>query len=154
MVHHLLTVVGAHSNCSDSHLFVLFLSARTTLILFSILLQMSCTLLYNNTRTKLIKFPQNEEKKTILAEYFNPNSSSVVGKKISAITEQGISKDDLYDLLNLVLKENYYTLLLGLDGEASLGNTQITYKLYDENGNLLNECGELEAAAYRYFVEE
>ena len=27
-----------------------------------------------------------EEKKTILAEYFNPNSSSVVGKKISAIT--------------------------------------------------------------------
>ena len=88
-----------------------------------------------------------EEKKTILAEYFNPNSSSVVGKKISAITEQGISKDDLYDLLNLVLKENYYTLLLGLDGEASLGNTQITYKLYDENGNLLNECGELEAAA-------
>ena len=42
----------------------------------------------------------------------------------------------------------------GLDGEASLGNTQITYKLYDEKGNLLNECGELEAAAYRYFVEE
>lgn len=24
----------------------------------------------------------------------------------------------------------------------------------EENGNLLNECGELEAAAYRYFVEE
>ena len=95
-----------------------------------------------------------EEKKNILAEYFNPNYSSVVGKKISAITEQGISKDDLYDLLNLVLKENYYTLLLGLDGEASLGNTQMTYKIYDENGNLLNECGELEAAAYRYFVEE
>ena len=65
LVHHLLTVVGAHSNCSDSHLFVLFLSARTTLILFSILLQMSCTLLSNNTRTKLIKFPQNEEEKTI-----------------------------------------------------------------------------------------
>lgn len=35
-----------------------------------------------------------EEKKTILAEYFNPNSSSVVGKKISAITEQGISNRD------------------------------------------------------------
>ena len=38
LVHHLLTVVGAHSNCSDNHLFVLFLSARTTLILFSILI--------------------------------------------------------------------------------------------------------------------
>lgn len=94
-----------------------------------------------------------EEKKTILAEYFNPNSSSVVGKNQCNNWTRYI-KDDLYDLLNLVLKENYYTLLLGLDGEASLGNTQITYKLYDENGNLLNECGELEAAAYRYFVEE
>ena len=51
-----------------------------------------------------------EEKKTILAEYFNPNSSSVVGKKISAITEQGISKDDLYDLLNLVL---YFVAWIG-----------------------------------------
>ena len=76
-----------------------------------------------------------EEKKTILAEYFNPNSSSVVGKKISAITEQGISKDDLYDLLNLVLKENYYTLLLGLDvpgdSGASSANTalQASYPL-------------------------
>lgn len=94
-----------------------------------------------------------EEKKTI-----QQNTSILIihqlSAKISAITEQGISKDDLYDLLNLVLKENYYTLLLGLDGEASLGNTQITYKLYDENGNLLNECGEIEAAAYRYFVEE
>ena len=45
LVHHLLTVVGAHSNCSDNHLFVLFLSAKTTLILFSILIQMSYTLL-------------------------------------------------------------------------------------------------------------
>ena len=54
-----------------------------------------------------------EEKKTILAEYFNPNSSSVVGKKISAITEQGISKDDLYDLLNLVLKLLYFVAWIG-----------------------------------------
>ena len=56
-----------------------------------------------------------EEKKTILAEYFNPNSSSVVGKKISAITEQGISKDDLYDLLNLVLKRKllYFVAWIG-----------------------------------------
>ncbi len=35
-VHHLLTVVDAHPNYSNNHFFVLFLSARTTLILFSI----------------------------------------------------------------------------------------------------------------------
>ena len=33
-----------------------------------------------------------EEKKTILAEYFNPNSSSVVGKKISAILNKVYQK--------------------------------------------------------------
>lgn len=56
-------------------------------------------------------------------------------------------------MLNLVLNENYYTLLLGLDGEAALGNVQNAYKLYDEDGNLLNERGEIEEAAYRYFME-
>lgn len=95
-----------------------------------------------------------EEKEAILTGYFNPNSQTAVSKKISALIGQGISKDDLYDLLHLVLKENYYTLLLGLDGEAALGSEQISYKLYDEDGTLLNECGELEAAAYRYFIEE
>lgn len=62
--------------------------------------------------------------------------------------------DELYELLNLVLNENYYTLLLGLDGEAALGNVQNAYKLYDEDGNLLNECGEIEEAAYRYVMEK
>ena len=37
LVHHLLTVVGAQPNCSDNHLLVLFLSASTTFIRFSIL---------------------------------------------------------------------------------------------------------------------
>ena len=32
LVHHLETVVGAHPNCSASHLLVLFFSARTTFI--------------------------------------------------------------------------------------------------------------------------
>ena len=51
-----------------------------------------------------------------------------------------------------MLKESYYTLLLGLDGGCSLGNKQVTYKLYDEEGNLLNECGEIEESAYSYFM--
>ena len=33
-------------------------------------------------------------------------------------------------------------------------NNYLAFYTIDENGNLLNECGELEAAAYRYFVEE
>ena len=33
----------------------------------------------------------------------------------------GVGKDDLYKLIDSVMTDTYYTLLLGLDGEASLG---------------------------------
>ena len=93
-------------------------------------------------------------KKAILSEYFRDGSQTIVAEKLRSLFEKGIEKDELYELLNLVLNENYYTLLLGLDGEAALGNVQNAYKLYDEDGNLLNECGEIEEAAYRYFMEK
>ena len=95
-----------------------------------------------------------DEKETILSEYFRDGSQTIVAEKLRSLFEKGIEKDELYELLNLVLNENYYTLLLGLDGEAALGNVQNAYKLYDEDGNLLNECGEIEEAAYRYFMEK
>lgn len=93
-------------------------------------------------------------KEAILSEYFRDGSQTIVAEKLRSLFEKGIEKDELYELLNLVLNENYYTLLLGLDGEAALGNVQSAYKLYDEDGNLLNECGEIEEAAYRYFMEK
>lgn len=95
-----------------------------------------------------------DEKETILSEYFRDGSQTMVAEKPRSLFEKGIGKDELYELLNLVLNENYYTLLLGLDDEAAVGNVQNAYKLYDEDGNLLNECGEIEEAAYRYFMEK
>ena len=94
-----------------------------------------------------------KEKESILNEYFNTNSESKVAKKLQDLMRLGISKDELFDIINLVMTENYYTLLLALDGEASIGGEQVTYKLYDEDGNLLNECGEIEEAAFNYFME-
>ena len=47
----------------------------------------------------------------------------------------------------------HYLLLLGLDGAASLGGKQISYKIYDEKGTLLNKCGEIEEHAFTYFME-
>ena len=94
------------------------------------------------------------EKEAILAEYFQEDSQSVVAAKLKALMGKGIEKAELFELLDLVLTENYYRLLLALDGEASLGNVQNMYRLYDEDGNLLNPCGEIEEAAYRYFMEK
>lgn len=95
-----------------------------------------------------------EEKEATLSEYFNVKSETRVAKQIQELMKNGTSKEELFELINLVLTENYYTLLLGLDGEASLGSLQIDYKLYDQDGILLNECGEIEAAAYSYFIED
>ena len=52
------------------------------------------------------------------------------------------------------MNESFYRLLTGLDGETALGNEQIAFKLYDEDNNLLNECGEIEENAYSLFMED
>lgn len=94
-----------------------------------------------------------KEKETILNEYFDQDSTVVAGK-IRNLMQAGISKDDLYELVNSVMTDNYYTLLLGLDGAAALGGKQVSYKIYDEKGNLINKYGEIEGYAFTYFMEK
>ena len=94
-----------------------------------------------------------EEKEAILEAYFGSDTQTEVGSRIRDLIQSGANQDALYRLLDLVMKENYYMLLLALDGETSLGGKQIAYKLYDEENNLLNQCGEIEMAAYHYFME-
>ncbi|MFJ1365261.1 hypothetical protein ACILDU_02295 [Capnocytophaga canimorsus] len=95
-----------------------------------------------------------QEKESTLQEYFNTGSQTKVSKIINALIKSGMQKNDLYALVDLILSETYYTLLLGLDGEASLGNKQVGYKIFDEKGNLLNERGEIEVAAFKHFIKD
>lgn len=95
-----------------------------------------------------------EEKENVLKEYFAQSTCTEVGEKIRMLIANGTSRDDLYELIASVLNETYYSLLLALDGEASLGGTQANYKIYDEENELLNECGEIEEVAFKYFMEE
>lgn len=95
-----------------------------------------------------------DEKESILKEYFDENTSTEVGVRIRLLLSEGASRDALYEMVSLVLNETYYSLLLALDGEASLGGTQMCYKIYDAEENLLNECGEIESAAFEYFMEK
>ena len=54
--------------------------------------------------------------------------------------------------LDAAVTDAFYTILLGLDGAASLGGTQQSYRLHDETGACLSEGnGELEAAAFETF---
>lgn len=51
------------------------------------------------------------------------------------------------------MTDTFYTILLGLDGSASIGNSQESFKIFDEDDNLISEGGDLEGFAYEYFHE-
>ncbi len=60
----------------------------------------------------------------------------------------------LQSLLGAFATDVMYTLLLGLDGSASLGSDQRSYTLLDEDGSVIAKEGDLEAAAYAWFQED
>ncbi len=57
-------------------------------------------------------------------------------------------------LVDVILTDTFYTLLLGLDGSASIGDSQEAYRILDEQGELVSDCGDLEAEAYEHFHED
>ncbi|NDV95935.1 hypothetical protein D0T84_13585 [Dysgonomonas sp. 521] len=54
------------------------------------------------------------------------------------------------DFVSALLTDTFYTILLGLDGEATIGDCQQTYTIIDEKGNDLSG-GYIETYAYEYF---
>jgi hypothetical protein len=59
--------------------------------------------------------------------------------------------------LNTVVTDVLYTVLLGLDGEARIGDKQVFYTVLDEQGNKIcgvDVTGEVEALAYQRFQTE
>ena len=96
----------------------------------------------------------HDEKGKLMKDYFDGESNLVVSNIIKKMVQSGTDKKELVKLIDEVLNESFYTMLLGLDGECSLGDQQNSYKLYDEDGHCLNPCGELEESAYSYFMDQ
>ena len=92
-----------------------------------------------------------KEKQEMLKMYFDKEKKTQVGNQIKNIISKGISSDELKKMINSVMNEVFYTMLLGLDGETSLGDVQMQYKVYDENDNLLDG---IESYAYDAFMDE
>lgn len=74
-----------------------------------------------------------------------PKHPSAVNVKIKELELTGVQKDKLREVIDLLLDDVFYTILLGLDGESCIGNIQQTYRIYDEDNNLISDCGELES---------
>lgn len=95
------------------------------------------------------------EKQNILNSSFDTQSEfrTYVSTKIEELHLNEIETEKLKTIVSALLTDTFYTILLGLDGSASIGSSQETFKIYDEEENLISECGDLEGYAYEYFHE-
>lgn len=91
------------------------------------------------------------EKDSLLREFINNESQSEVQKLIQSMKLNNEQSEIMKQIINSTLRDTFYTILLGLDGCASIGNNQELYEIKDENGNLIS--GEIEGYAYEYFHE-
>lgn len=92
-----------------------------------------------------------KEKENMKKIYFDKEKETYVGEQIKNIVSKGVSYEEVKELIDSVMNEAFYTMLLGLDGETSLGDVQMQYKVYDENDNLLDG---IESYAYELFMNE
>ncbi len=92
------------------------------------------------------------EKQDFLKEYLSKNPESEVGQLIKSLSLTDQQTEIMKKIMNNSLTDAFYTILLGLDGSASIGGIQETYDLKDEKGNQLS--GDIEGYAYDYFQEK
>ena len=90
------------------------------------------------------------QKDDMLSMYFDPDSGAAVATEIAALGLSDGQTKVLRMILDGSLTDVLYTLLLGLDGAASIGGVQSDYELRAEDGTLLTG-GALEAAAWEQF---
>ncbi|WP_146600867.1 hypothetical protein [Novipirellula aureliae] len=93
------------------------------------------------------------EKNAILSSYFDATSDTAVARMIAAMGLEPKQTADLRTTIDGVLTDAMYTLLVAIDGGASLGGVQQPYDLRDQTGEAISGDGELEAAAFEHFHE-
>ena len=90
-----------------------------------------------------------KEKRELLHSYLTETDTEA-GAHVKALKLSRAQEKILKSILDGVLTDAFYTVLLALDGAASLGGKQVAYSLRDEDGNELTG-GEIEAAAWEQF---
>ncbi|GHG66672.1 hypothetical protein GCM10010919_14580 [Alishewanella longhuensis] len=91
------------------------------------------------------------EKDSFLKCCVEADDESELASYVRAMNLSPDQKERFDKAIDQLLTDVFYTLLLGLDGSASIGGVQQPYKILDENDSLISECGDLEAAAYEKF---
>jgi len=91
------------------------------------------------------------EKDSLVELYKDPKQETLVSSLIAKLNLDKTQEKAFWEVAEAMLNDTFYTLLLGLDGSATIGGRQETYKIYDESGSLISECGDIEAEAGKLF---
>lgn len=92
-----------------------------------------------------------EERESLKQAYIGPEASSSVAAKIKTLRLDPDQTKAIEEIVSEILTDSFYSILLGLDGAASIGSAQETYEIRTEDGTLLTGSGLIEAEAYRLF---
>ena len=88
----------------------------------------------------------------LLNTYFDPSSRSETAGELAALARSPEDTAALRRIISGVLTDAFYTVLLGLDGCASLGGVQQSYHVTDEDGSVVcSGDGLIEGLAYESF---
>lgn len=79
---------------------------------------------------------------------------SLVSELIKRMELSNEQNQLMIKVISTLLNNTYYGILLGLDGSASIGGNQTNYQIYDDERNLISDCGEIEAEAWEAFIED
>lgn len=91
------------------------------------------------------------EMDSLVDAFLSPEGGTQVAAKIKALNLSAEQLAAMRGIVNGIVCDTMYTLLLGLDGEANIGGIQQPYIIHDETGAVIAMPGEIEAAASNLF---
>ncbi len=80
-----------------------------------------------------------KEKLSLLKMYFDESSNSEVTQLIKDLNLDVLGRERIRQVINGVLSDSLYKILLGLDGAAKIGYNQTDYKLLNENNQEITD---------------
>ncbi|MGK5026089.1 hypothetical protein [Janthinobacterium sp. RB2R34] len=80
--------------------------------------------------------------------FMSPSSGTEVAARIAALGLNAEQSAQMKSILDAVLRDTMYTLLLGLDGAGSLGQCQQEFTVLDEDGHAIDS---IESEAWQCF---
>ena len=91
-----------------------------------------------------------KEKKKSADLYFDFEKRTEVSELIKSLNLDDKGNERIRQIINGILTDTLYTILLGIDGATVIGENQELYKLLDEEGKEITG-GEIEVEAWEYF---